>query len=230
MSPMNLAGVLPWTDWRGLTVVGAAGGGQRLLHGLPVHAPARGRAPAVDAHPPAPAVDAVEVARRGPAGASSSGPTEAFGLWDAPRATAWLIARLLRRRAGRRQPLARRELLQVRLPDRAVPVRRLARLAARGRSARARGLRDLHDARLHPRQRDPARLRAGAVPAAQGRQPRLHVLPRLRARVPARQHRAARHVARRARWSSTDAARRSDAWRSVSTWRRSRSSWCWRRS
>ena len=36
----------------------------------------------------------------------------------------------------------------------------------------------------------PARLRAAAVPAAEGRQHGLHVLPRLRARLPARQHRA----------------------------------------
>ena len=50
---------------------------------------------------------------------------------------------------------------------------------------------------LHPRpareprvaRRHPARLRAGALPAAQGGQPRLHVLPRLRPGLPARQRR-----------------------------------------
>ena len=42
-----------------------------------------------------------------------------------------------------------------------------------------------------------ARLRAGTLPADEGRQPRLHPLPRLRARLPARQHRARDANARR---------------------------------
>ena len=45
------------------------------------------------------------------------------------------------------------------------------------------------DEGLHPRPRRASRLRARPVPAAEGRQPRLHVLPRLRPRLPARQHR-----------------------------------------
>ena len=38
MAPMNLAGVLPWIHWRGLVVLGAVGGREPVLHGVPVHA------------------------------------------------------------------------------------------------------------------------------------------------------------------------------------------------
>ena len=41
VSPMNLAGVLPWTYWRGLGVVALLDGGQSLLHGVSLNPAAR---------------------------------------------------------------------------------------------------------------------------------------------------------------------------------------------
>jgi cytochrome c oxidase assembly factor CtaG len=90
MSPMNLAGVLPWTGWRGLTVVALLVAGNAFCFACPFMLP---RAVARRFATPT---------RRLPrwmrtkwlAAALLVGffwATETFGLWDAPRATAWLI-------------------------------------------------------------------------------------------------------------------------------------------
>ena len=104
-------------------------------------------------------------------------------------------ARLLRRRAGDRSRVLGRDVLQVPVSDRPVQLRRVDGVAARGAGAGHRNVPDVPDRRLHQgaarsagaADRRAARLRAAAVPAVEGRQPRLHLLPGLRAGVPARQ-------------------------------------------
>jgi len=91
MSPMNLAGVLPWTGWRGLTVVALLAAGNVFCFACPFMLP---RAIARCLSTPT---------RRLPRWMRTKWlaavlllvffwSSETFGLWDAPRATAWLIA------------------------------------------------------------------------------------------------------------------------------------------
>src|SRR5262249_15846215 len=122
---------------------------------------------------------------------------------------------LLRRRAGGRCPVQACVVLQVALPDRAVQLRRLGDVAAGNSGPRRRGLypvphQGLHSRHPHPApsksldERPPAlpadhltaRVRAGALSADEGRQYGLYVLPRLCPRLPARQCRPGRPVAR----------------------------------
>jgi cytochrome c oxidase assembly factor CtaG len=90
MSPMNLAGVLPWTGWRGLTVVALLAAGNAFCFACPFMLP---RAIARRLATPT---------RRLPRWMRTKWlaavllvlvfwATETFGLWDVPRATAWLI-------------------------------------------------------------------------------------------------------------------------------------------
>jgi cytochrome c oxidase assembly factor CtaG len=90
MSPMNLAGVLPWTGWRALTVVALLVAGNVFCFACPFMLPR-------------------ELARRFTAPArrlprplrtkwlavvllvAGFWATETFALWDGPRATAWII-------------------------------------------------------------------------------------------------------------------------------------------
>jgi cytochrome c oxidase assembly factor CtaG len=91
MSPMNLAGVLPWTGWRGLTVIALLAAGNAFCFACPFMLP---RALARRLSTPT---------RRLPRWMRTKWlaavllvvffwSSETFGLWDAPRATAWLIA------------------------------------------------------------------------------------------------------------------------------------------
>jgi cytochrome c oxidase assembly factor CtaG len=91
MSPMNLAGVLPWTGWRGLTVIALLAAGNVFCFACPFMLP---RALARRLSTPT---------RRLPRWVRTKWlaavllvvffwSSETFGLWDAPRATAWLIA------------------------------------------------------------------------------------------------------------------------------------------
>ena len=204
VSPMNLAGVLPWIHWRGLVDSGTAGGRQRLLHGLPVHAAAHARPPLAARRP-----------ARGRAGCAANGwPSalvalflwsyEAFALWDSPWLTAWIAIGYFVGRVRRRRLLSRRGVLQVRLPDRPVQLRAVARLAAGSDGPRAGRLRDVPDARtaFAAAARSPGCEHA-PVPAAQARQSGLHVLPRLRPRLPARQRRHPRRPVRANRCGAT---------------------------
>ena len=68
-----------------------------------------------------------------------------------------------------------------------------------------------------------ARLRAGAVPAAEGGQPGLHLLPGLRPRLPARQRRPGQPHARRRAGRRHPALGRRAGSTAARTWRR----WCW---
>src|SRR5262249_46723199 len=95
---------------------------------------------------------------------------------------------LLRGSVCRRWLFPPRRLLQVRLPDRPVSLRECARRADRGACSRRESVPELRNEGLYPRQRRDPRLRTGPVRAAQGRQHGLHLLPRLRPRLSARQH------------------------------------------
>ncbi len=90
ISPMNLAGVLPWTHWRGLTVIALLAAGNFFCMACPFMLPrALGRR--------------LGLARWSwPRGLRSKWPAvgllitffwayEALGVWDSPRATSWLI-------------------------------------------------------------------------------------------------------------------------------------------
>ena len=52
LSPMNLAGVLPWIHWRGLLILSLLVAGQCFLHGMSLHVAAHGR-PSLAARRPA---------------------------------------------------------------------------------------------------------------------------------------------------------------------------------
>ena len=166
MSPMNLAGVLPWTYWRGLTVVALLAAGNFFCFACPFMLP---RALARRLAAPTRRLAARRCARSGwrlVLLVLVFWADEAFGLWDDPRATAWLIlgyfvAALL---VDSRSSAAR---ASASTSARSASSSSSARSCRRSRSR----VRDpavcatLHDARLHPRQRDAARLRARALPA-----------------------------------------------------------------
>jgi cytochrome c oxidase assembly factor CtaG len=90
MSPMNLAGVWPWVGWRGLTAIALMVAGNLFCFACPFTLP---RALARRLRTPRRRVPrwlrtkwlAVALLALG------FWATEALGLWDAPRATAWLI-------------------------------------------------------------------------------------------------------------------------------------------
>ena len=171
---MNLAGVLPWIHWRGLRHPRAAGGRQRLLHGLS-RSCCPGRSPAAGCRP----------AGTGRGGCGASGwrslllvalPVGLRGVRPLGQPVVDGLDRpgLLRRGLRHRRPVPRRLLLQVPLPDRPVQLRAVAGLAAGGQGARPGRLRVVPDEGLHPRPRRHPRLRAAPVPAAQGGQHGLH--------------------------------------------------------
>src|SRR5262249_22194323 len=90
MSPMNLAGVLPWTGWRAFTVLALLVAGNVFCFACPFLLPgelARRFAPPAR-RLPRPlrtkwlAIGLLVVGFRA---------TETFALWDGPRATAWII-------------------------------------------------------------------------------------------------------------------------------------------
>ena len=205
---------------------GAARGRQRLLHGVPVHA-------AADARPPL--APARAGAGRGGCGASgwrsSCSPCflwayEAFALWDSPWWTAWIVARLLRRRPSSIDgffrgasfckyvcPIGQFNFVQSLVSPLEVKVRDPDVCA----SCRTKDC--IRGARRHPR------LRAGPVPAAEVEQPGLHVLPRLCPRLSARQCRHPRRAARAATCGAIPFAPGSAGSASGPTWRPS--SWSW---
>ena len=227
---MNLAGVLPWIHWRGLLILGLLAAGNVFCMACPFLLPrtlARRWLPAA--------------AGAGRAGCGANG-------WRCVLLVAFLVglrgvrplgqpvvdrldrAGLLRRGLRHRRLLPRRVLLQVPLPDRPVQLRAVAGLAAGSQGPRPGRLRVVPDQGLHPRPRRHSRLRAAPVPAAQGGQHGLHVLPRLRPRLPARQRRHARRPARQRTCGTTASAPASAASADAPTWRPSSWSWCSARS
>ena len=123
---------------------------------------------------------------------------ELFDLWSWPAATAWLVIGYFARGAARRSDVHRRGLLQVRLPGGPVQLHRVHAVAAGNRRARARrcaaGARPStasRDGARNPRRRTSRSAAASLRSSCRSKvgQPRLHLLPRLRAGVPARQRR-----------------------------------------
>ena len=176
----------------------AAGGRQRVLRRLPDDPRPRPRPPAASADAALAAVAAAEVGGARRCSSPSSSPTSCSicGRW--PAATAWLVvgyfgAALLVDLTFTGAafckyvcPVGQFNFIASTLSPLEVGVRELdvchgcttvdcIKGAARARPTAAHGR--------------AARLRARALPAIEGRQPRLHVLPRLRAGVPARQRR-----------------------------------------
>ena len=195
MSPMNLAGVLPWTYWRGLSVIALLAAGNVFCMACPFMLPrdlGRRLLPARWRWPRALRSKWLAVALLlalpvGLRGVQSVGQPVVDGVDH---------RRLLRRGVRRRRALPRRQLLQVRLPDRPVQLRPVAAVAARGQrhaTPTSAGVCTTHDCIRGNEQHRGCELRP--VPAAEGRQPRLHLLPRLRPRLPARQRRHPRGAA-----------------------------------
>ena len=166
---MNLAGVLPWIHWRGLLDPRAARGRQRLLHGLPVPA-------AADARPPL-AAGAAGAGRGGcgtsgwpsSCSSSSSGPTRRSpsgtarggrpGSSSATSSAAFVVDGLFRGASFCKYvcPIGQFNFVQSLVSPLEVKVRDPDVCAACRTKDCIRGR------RRHPR------LRAGPVPAAQGR-------------------------------------------------------------
>ena len=143
---MNLAGVLPWIHWRGL-VDGFAGGRQRILHGVSVHAAPHARPPWCRRLELA-APTAKQVVGRPPV-RSFCGRTKRLPCGTAPgglRGSSSPTSRRLRR--GRLVP--RCLLLRVSVSDRSVQLRAVVGLPAGSSRSRPAGLRGLQDEGLHP--------------------------------------------------------------------------------
>ena len=126
VAAMNLAGVLPWIHWRGFLILGLLVGGQRVVHGLPVPAAPDARPPLASRAAPLAAAAAEQVAGRRPA---RPVPLVVRGILalGQPMVDGLDRDRLLRRGLRDRRPLPRRLVLQVRLPDRPVQLRAVAR-------------------------------------------------------------------------------------------------------
>ena len=150
IAPGNLATVLTWVHYRGLLVVALLAAGNFFCAGCPfvlvrdwgrrLHAPARlwpkrlrGKWIAL--------VLFVGVLFA----------YELFDLWALPRATAYLVLALLRRRAGDRLGLQRRDVLQAPVPDRAVQLRGVDHVAARAADTGAGDVPGVPDIGLHHR-------------------------------------------------------------------------------
>ena len=191
---MNLAGVLPWIHWRGLLVLGLLVAGNVFCMACPFTAAAHAGAPlASRGHGPGRAGCAANgwpsacsccfcgPTRRSPSGTARGGPP---GSRSATSRLAFVIDGLFRGAAFCKYvcPIGQFNFVQSLVSPLEVKVRDHERLCV------------VPDQGLHPRQRRHPRLRARAVPAAQGEQPRLHLLPRLRSRLPARQHRHPRRT------------------------------------
>src|SRR5262245_7442270 len=90
MSPMNLAGVLPWTGWRALTVLALLVAGNVFCFACPFMLP---RELARRFSSPARRLPRPLRTKWLAIGLLVAGfwATETFSLWDGPRATAWLI-------------------------------------------------------------------------------------------------------------------------------------------
>ena len=92
ISPMNLAGVLPWIHWRGLGRTRPAHCGESVLFRLPVHASsgtgeATGWRSTADGLTPA----SKQMAGRRCCSIIFLWAYEAFSLWDTPWWTAWIV-------------------------------------------------------------------------------------------------------------------------------------------
>jgi cytochrome c oxidase assembly factor CtaG len=90
MSPMNLAGVWPWTGWRALTVIALLVAGNVFCFACPFTLPrelARRLAAPQRRLPPWLRTKWLAVALL----LLGFWATDSFALWDAPRATAWLV-------------------------------------------------------------------------------------------------------------------------------------------
>ena len=157
MAAMNLAGVLPWTYWRFFVIVGLLAVGNVFCMACPFMLPRElgRRLGLATRHWPRAA--AIEVAGRHSAGALLLGLRGARAV-EQPALDRVDRRRLFRRRLHRRHAVPRRQLLQVRLPDRAIPFRELARLAVRGAPEATEYLRHLRHARLPAWQRPAARM------------------------------------------------------------------------
>ena len=157
MAAMNLAGVLPWTYWRFFVIVGLLAVGNVFCMACPFMLPRElgRRLGLATRHWPHAA--AIEVAGRRSAGALLLGLRGARAVGQ-PALDRLDRRRLLRRRLRGRHAVPRRQLLQVRLPHRAIPFRELARLAVRGAAEATECLRHLRHARLPAWQRPAARM------------------------------------------------------------------------
>ena len=171
----------------------AVGARQRVLHGLSVHAAADDRSPLVFTKSALAAMAAEQVGRGRIARAIFVGLRGVFPLGQ-PVVDRVDRHRLLRRGAGDRRVVSRRGLLQVSVSDRAVQLRAVADVAVGNQGARTGTMYDLRDEGLHSRRQHSGhdrytRMRTESLSAAQIGQHGLHILPRLRSRLPARQYR-----------------------------------------
>ena len=150
IAPGNLATVLTWVHYRGIARRRAARRRQFLLRRVPVRAgsrlgPPASRAGAAVAEAPSRQVDRHRALRRGAVrlrALRSVGAAAGHGV-SGPR--------LLRRRAGDRHGLQRRDVLQAPVPDRAVQLRGVHHVAARAADSGTGDLPGVPDVGLHRR-------------------------------------------------------------------------------
>ena len=157
IAPMNLAGVLPWTYWRGLAVIALVMAGNLFCMACPFTLPRDLARRFVSPRYRWPRRLRSKWIAAGLL-AAYFWAYDAFSLWDSPRSTAWIILGYFLAAFVVDSCLQRSQLLQVRLPDWPVPFRSLTGLAVAGEGARASGLRIVQHARLHSRKRSTARM------------------------------------------------------------------------
>ena len=148
LAPANLSTVLTWVHYRGLLIVVLLAAGNLFCTGCPfilVRDAAR-RLHAPTARWPR------WLRRKWPALALFVAVLfvyELFDLWALPRATAWLVLGYFGAALAIDVAFTGRQLLQVRLPDRAVQLHRLHAVAARGAGPPARDVPGVPDGGLH---------------------------------------------------------------------------------
>ena len=163
--PDEPRGVLPWTHWRAFTVIGLLAIGNLFCMACPFTfvrdlgrkiLPARLRWPRALSSKWL-SVGLIVTLPVGVRGFRPLGQTRDHRFGH---------PRIFSRRPPCRRILSRRQLLQVRVSDRAVSFRAIARFALRGESPQSRGLRFVQDIRLHQGQRRATRMRASAFSTA----------------------------------------------------------------
>ena len=175
---------------------GVAGGRQRLLHGLPVHAAADARRRWLPQGRELAALAAEQMAGGRACSSAFLWAYEAFALWDSPWWTAWIVLAYFAAAFVIDGFFRGASFCKYVCPIGQFNFVQSLDFAAGSQGARSGRLRIVPDQGLHPRERRRSRMRARPVPAPEVEQHGLHVLPRLYPRLPARQH---RHPCRAAR-------------------------------
>ena len=199
VAPMNLAGIVPWIHWRGLVVIGLLAAGNVFCYGCPFMLPrtiARRWLPAAHAWPKWLRTKWIAVALL----AIFLWSYEALALWNNPWITAWIILAyfvgallidgIFRDAAFCKYvcPIGQFNFVQSIISPLEVQVREPAICT----SCRTH---DCIHGRTDTQQQSTPGLRTPFISTAQKRQFGLHVLPRLRSSLSARQRRRARRHA-----------------------------------